>query len=109
MLQKVAIKLFSMATSTAASERNFSTMGFIYLSSETAWPLIPKIGFFTSDCPTLLYWVNTDINSIILILQCLRCIVFRNLIQFYELNYLYQGASSRACPPILLATHRCTV
>ena len=29
------------------------------------------------------------------------CIVFCNLIQFYELNYLYQRASSRACPPIL--------
>uniref|UniRef100_M4B653 Uncharacterized protein n=1 Tax=Hyaloperonospora arabidopsidis (strain Emoy2) TaxID=559515 RepID=M4B653_HYAAE len=54
-----------------------------------------------SRCPTLLYWVNTDINSIILILQCLRFIVFCNLIQFYELNYLYQGASSRACSPIL--------
>lgn len=29
-LQKIAIKLFSMATSSAASERNFSTMGFIH-------------------------------------------------------------------------------
>ena len=27
---------------------------------------------------------------------------FCNLIQFSELNYLYQGASSRACSPILL-------
>ena len=29
-LQRIAIKLFSMATSSAASERNFSTMGFIH-------------------------------------------------------------------------------
>ena len=49
MLQKVAIKLFSMATSTAASERNFSTMGFIYLSSETAWPLIPSGSLHSSS------------------------------------------------------------
>uniref|UniRef100_M4C0E5 RxLR effector candidate protein n=1 Tax=Hyaloperonospora arabidopsidis (strain Emoy2) TaxID=559515 RepID=M4C0E5_HYAAE len=29
------------------------------------------------------------------------CILFCNLIQFYELNYLYQRASSRSCSPIL--------
>ena len=29
-VQKIAFKLFSMATSSAASERNFSTMGFIH-------------------------------------------------------------------------------
>ena len=54
-----------------------------------------------SRCPTLLYWVNTDINSIILILQCLRCVAFCNLIQFSELDYSYQRASSWACSPIL--------
>jgi hAT family C-terminal dimerisation region len=30
LLQKLAIKLFSLATSSAASERNFSTFGFVH-------------------------------------------------------------------------------
>ena len=30
------------------------------------------------------------------------CIAFFNLIQFFELNYLYQRAISRACSPILI-------
>ena len=30
LLQKIAIKVFSLATSSAASERNFSTFGFIH-------------------------------------------------------------------------------
>lgn len=29
-LQKISIKLFTMATSSAASERNFSTMGLVH-------------------------------------------------------------------------------
>ena len=33
--------------------------------------------------------------------DCCCWIVFNNLIQFYELDYLYQRASSRACSPIL--------
>jgi hypothetical protein len=30
LLQMIAVKVFSMTTSSAASERNFSTMGFIH-------------------------------------------------------------------------------
>uniref|UniRef100_M4BIN1 Uncharacterized protein n=1 Tax=Hyaloperonospora arabidopsidis (strain Emoy2) TaxID=559515 RepID=M4BIN1_HYAAE len=42
---------------------------------------------------------EADINSITLILQCLRCIVLCNLIQFYELNYLYiKGRAPELAP-----------
>ena len=52
--------------------------------------------------PTLLYWFHTYITaSYYFFSDCCCCIVFCNLIQFSELNYLYQGASSRACSPIL--------
>ena len=47
MLQKVAIKLFSMATSTAASERNFSTMNIIHskLKNRLAFDTVMKLAF----------------------------------------------------------------
>jgi hAT family C-terminal dimerisation region len=51
MLQLIAVKLFSMATSSAASERNFSTLGFIHtkarnkLNSET----IEKVTYIKSN------------------------------------------------------------
>lgn len=33
-LQQIAVKVFSMATSSAASERNFSTFGFLHQKKE---------------------------------------------------------------------------
>jgi hypothetical protein len=59
-LQNVAVRLFSMETSNAASERNFSTMGFIHsklrnsLSAKTVEKLVfikSNMGAFYS-CPT---------------------------------------------------------
>ncbi|KAH6569980.1 hypothetical protein BASA60_008003 [Batrachochytrium salamandrivorans] len=53
-LQKIAIKPFSMATSSAASERNFSTMGFIHtklrncLNVET----VEKLVFIRNNLPS---------------------------------------------------------
>ena len=40
-----------------------------------------------SRCPTILYWINTDINSIILILQCLPlyCVLHLDLVLRTEL------------------------
>uniref|UniRef100_M4BY07 Uncharacterized protein n=1 Tax=Hyaloperonospora arabidopsidis (strain Emoy2) TaxID=559515 RepID=M4BY07_HYAAE len=61
------------------------------------WTLISR---GRSRCPSILYCVKTYINSVILILQCLPLYSYCNLIQFYELNYLYQQASSKACPPL---------
>ncbi|KAH6601735.1 hypothetical protein BASA61_001819 [Batrachochytrium salamandrivorans] len=52
--RKIAIKPFSMATSSAASERNFSTMGFIHtklrncLNVET----VEKLVFIKSNLPS---------------------------------------------------------
>ena len=52
-------------------------------------------------CPTSLYWVNIDINSNILILQCLP---LRSILQFDSVLWtglLLSKASSRACSHIL--------
>ena len=50
-LQKIAIKLFSMATSSAASERNFSTMGFIHskLRNGLSPKTVEKLVFIKSN------------------------------------------------------------
>lgn len=50
-LQKIAIKLFTMATSSAASERNFSTMGFIHskLRNALASKIVEKLVFIKSN------------------------------------------------------------
>jgi hAT family C-terminal dimerisation region len=40
LLQKLAIKLFGLATSSAASERNFSTFGFIHSKMRNS--LVPE-------------------------------------------------------------------
>ncbi len=59
-LQSVAVRLFSMATSSATSERNFSTMGFIHskLRNSLSAKTIEKLVFIKSNmgafysCPT---------------------------------------------------------
>jgi hypothetical protein len=50
-LQKIAIKLFSMATSSASSERNFSTMGFIHskLRNRLAPQTVEKLVFIKAN------------------------------------------------------------
>lgn len=49
--QKITIKLFTMATSSAASERNFSTMGFIHskLRNTFATRTVKKLIFIKSN------------------------------------------------------------
>ncbi|KAH6586487.1 hypothetical protein BASA50_000442 [Batrachochytrium salamandrivorans] len=53
-LQKIAIKLFSMATSSAASERNFSTMGFIHTKFQNCLNVetVEKLVFIKSNLPS---------------------------------------------------------
>jgi hypothetical protein len=50
-LQKIAIKLFTMATSSTASKRNFSTMGFIHskLRNTLATKTVEKLIFIKSN------------------------------------------------------------
>ena len=52
-VQKLAIKLFSMAMSSAASERNFSTMGFIQtkLWNSLNMETVEKLVFVKSNLP----------------------------------------------------------
>lgn len=52
-LQKVAVKLFSMATSSAASERIFSTMGFVHsqLRNSLKPSTVEKLVFIKSNLP----------------------------------------------------------
>jgi hypothetical protein len=53
-LQKIGVKLFTLATSSASSERNFSTMGFVHsklrnsLSTET----VEKFVYIKTKYPT---------------------------------------------------------
>jgi hypothetical protein len=53
-LQKIGVKLFTLATSSASSERNFSTMGFVRsklrnsLSTET----VEKLVYIKTNNPT---------------------------------------------------------
>ena len=53
-VQKIVIKLFSMATSSAASERNFSTMGFIHTKLQNSLNVetVEKLVFVKSNLPT---------------------------------------------------------
>jgi hypothetical protein len=59
-LQGIAVRLFSMVTSSAASERNFSTMGFIHskLRNSLSVKTVEKLVFIKSNmgafstCPT---------------------------------------------------------
>ena len=53
-VQKIAIKLFSIATSSAASERNFSTMGFIHTKLQNSLNVetVEKLVFVKSNLPT---------------------------------------------------------
>jgi hypothetical protein len=55
LLKPIATKLFSMATSTAASERNFSTMGFVHskLRNRLAPQRVEKLVFIISNLPAL--------------------------------------------------------
>ena len=50
-LKKIAIKLFSMAASSAASERNFSTVGFVHskLRNSLAPQTVEKLVFIKSN------------------------------------------------------------
>jgi hypothetical protein len=50
-LQSVVVRLFSMATSSAASERNFSTMGFIHskLRNSLSAKTVEKLVFIKSN------------------------------------------------------------
>ena len=52
-LRKIAIKLFSMATSSAASERNWSTMGFVHSKLRNALTPknVDKLVFIKSNLP----------------------------------------------------------
>jgi hypothetical protein len=51
--QKIAVKLFSMATSSASSDRSFSTMGYIHskLRNSLNAKTIQKIVFTKSNLP----------------------------------------------------------
>jgi hypothetical protein len=59
-LQSVVVHLFSMATFSAASERNFSTMGFIHskLRNSLSAKIVEKLMFIKNNmgafnsCPT---------------------------------------------------------
>ena len=52
-VQKIAIKLFCMATSSAAFERNFSTMGFIHTKLRNSFnvEIVEKLVFVKSNLP----------------------------------------------------------
>jgi hypothetical protein len=53
-VQKIAVKIFSLATSSAASERNFSTFGFIH----------SKLGNSLSPKPEeKLVFIKTNMNA----------------------------------------------
>ena len=63
ILQKVVIKPFSMATSTAASERNFSTMGFVHskLRNSLAPDTVMKLAFIKSNL--LAFFDSPEVDS----------------------------------------------
>ena len=48
-----------------------------------------------SRCPTILYWVNTDINGIPLFLQLLLLYSVLHFDQLTELKYLYKANAKR--------------
>jgi hypothetical protein len=65
-LQSVAVHLFSMVTSSAASERNFSTMGFIHskLRNSLSAKIVEKLVFIKSNMGAFYnYPTNDDYTS----------------------------------------------
>jgi hypothetical protein len=65
-LQSVAVHLFSMVTSSAASERNFSTMGFIHskLRNSLSAKTVEKLVFIKSNMGAFYsYPTNDDYTS----------------------------------------------
>jgi hypothetical protein len=61
-LQKIAMKLFTMATSLATSERNFSTMGFIHskLRNALATRTVEKLVFIKSNLSAFYNYLAPD-------------------------------------------------
>jgi hypothetical protein len=66
MLQKIAIKLFTMATSSTAFERNFSTMGFIHskLRNTLATRTVEKLVFIKLNLSAFYDYLALDDNDI---------------------------------------------
>jgi hAT family C-terminal dimerisation region len=64
-LQKIAVELFSMATSSAASERNFSTMGFIHskLRNSLSPKTVDRLVFIKSNLPAFYEYEAGDEND----------------------------------------------
>lgn len=64
-LNKMAIKLFSMATSSASSEINFSMMGFIHskLRNKLAPQTVEKLVFIKSNMPVFYDTPVPDIDD----------------------------------------------
>jgi hAT family C-terminal dimerisation region len=69
LLQYIAIKLFAMATSSAASERNFSTFGFIHsrLRNSLAPEKVQKLVFIKTNyrafADTLVEYSDNEFSS----------------------------------------------
>jgi hypothetical protein len=61
-LQSVAVCLFSMATSSAASKRNFSTMGFIHskLRNSLSAKTVEKLVFIKSNMGAFYSYSTSD-------------------------------------------------
>jgi hypothetical protein len=61
-LQCVAVRLFSMATSSATSERNFSTMGFIHskLRNSLSAKTVEKLVFINSNMGAFYSYPTSD-------------------------------------------------
>jgi len=63
-LQSIAVKLFSMPTSSAASERNWSTMAFVHskLRNALAPEKVEKLVFLKSNLPVFNDYDDRDAN-----------------------------------------------
>ncbi len=63
-LRQIAIKLFSMATSTTASERNFSTIGFIHSKLRNCLNprSVDKLTFIKSNLPAFYDYVHDEFD-----------------------------------------------
>lgn len=61
-LRQIAVKLFSMATFSGASERNFSTIGFIYSKqwNRLNQRSVDKLKFIKSNLPAFYDYVQHD-------------------------------------------------
>jgi hypothetical protein len=69
-LRDVAINVFSMVTSSAASERGFSAMGFVHskLRNRLSTEKVEKLVFIKNNAPQLteqasIDWGSSDIES----------------------------------------------